>query len=98
MVLEAKVALGLGVPLTVLTMFISFFQGIIVNEEKTGAIAEAVVIFLGAMGIILAVGIITQAYRGVYVAATSFTVAHVAQIIWLLIRSRKQRRLLRESV
>jgi hypothetical protein len=97
MVLEAKVALGIGVPLAVLTMFISFFQGIIVNEEKTGAIAEAVVIFLAAMGIVLAVGIVTQAYRGVYVAATSFMLAHIAQVIWLLARSRKQRKVLREA-
>lgn len=98
MVIEAKVALGLGVPLAVLTMFISFFQGIIVNEEKTGAIAEAVVMFLVTMGIILVIGIVTQTFPGVYVAATSFTAAHITQIIWLLVRSRKQRRVLREGV
>ena len=98
MAADARVALALGLPLTFLTMFISFFQGIIVNEEKTGAIAEAVVIFLATMGIVLAVGIVTQAFRGVYVAATSFTLAHVAQIIWLMIRSRKRRIILREAI
>jgi hypothetical protein len=97
MVTEAQVALSLGLPLTFLTVLLCFLQGIIVNEEKTGAIAEAVVTFLAAMGVILAIGIVTQAFKGVYVAATSFTVAHVAQIIWLLIRSRKQRKLLREA-
>ena len=93
---DARVALGLGMPLAVLTMIISFYQGIIVHEEKTSAIAEAVVIFLTTMGIVLGIGIITQSFKGVFVAASAFTIAHVTQIVWLWLRSRKQRLLLRE--
>lgn len=96
MAYDARVALLFGMPLAVLTMFISFYQGIIVHEEKTSAIAEAVVIFLTAMGIVLGIGIITQSFKGVYVAASAFTIAHATQIIWLWLRSRKQRLFLRE--
>jgi len=96
-VFDARVALGLVTPLTILTIYISFLQGLIVNQEKTGAVAEAVVIFLVFMGVVLGIGIMTQAYHGIYIAATSFTVAHISQIIWLQVRSRNQRKLLRES-
>jgi hypothetical protein len=39
-------------------------------------------------------GIITEAYKGVYVASAAFTIAHLTQVVWLMWRSRKQRRLL----
>jgi hypothetical protein len=88
----ARQALAFGIPLGILSIFISFFQGIIVNDKRTRAIPEAVVMFLIAMGVILGIGIWTQAYQGVYVAAAAFTAAHVAQVAWLFWRSRKQRR------
>ncbi len=91
-VLMARTALALGIPLGILSIFISFFQGIIVNDKRTRAIPEAVVMFLAVMGIMLGIGVWTQAYQGVYVAAAAFTAAHVAQVLWLLLRSRRQRR------
>jgi len=93
-VVVARVALSLGIPLTFLQMYISFFQGIIVNQEKTGPVAEAVVLFLVSMCTILIIGVISGNYKGVYVASVSFTTAHIAQILWLLLRSRKNRKLL----
>ena len=87
----AVLTVFLGAPLPFISMYVSFFQGIIVNQEKTGIIAEAVIVFLIAMGVVLAYGLITKAYKGVYIASAAFTVAHLAQCLWLLFRSRKQR-------
>jgi len=87
----AILTLIFGMPLPFISMYISLFQGVIVNQEKTGIIAEAVIVFLIAMGVVLAYGLITKAYNGVYVASAAFTVAHLAQCLWLLFRSRKQR-------
>ncbi len=83
--------LAIGVPLTIISLFINFYQGIIVYFGKTRAVAEAVAIFLFVLGLILAFGIFTDAYLGVYVAVTAFTAAHLAQGVWLMVRSREQR-------
>ncbi len=84
-------ALAIGVPLTVISIYISYYQGIIVNQEKTGPVAEAVVLFLIVLSAILIMGVVTEAYKGVYVASAAYTAAHLAQAVWLVVRSRKQR-------
>jgi len=90
----ARFTLAFAVPLAILSVYISLFQGIIVQQEKTGPVAEAVVVFLIALGGVLITGVVTEVYKGVYVAAVGFTIAHFAQGLWLLIRSRKQRQTL----
>ena len=90
----ARITLAFAVPLAILSVYISLFQGIIVQQEKTGPVAEAVVVFLIALGAVLIAGVVTEAYKGVYVAAAGFTFAHLMQGLWLLIRSRKQRQVL----
>ena len=87
----ARLTLVLGLPLGVLSVYISFFQGIIVNREKTGPVAEAVVLFLIILTAILVTGVVTDFAKGVYVASGAFSAAHLAQALWLLVRSRKQR-------
>ncbi len=91
MVTTARMTLAFGIPLTVLSVYISLFQGMIVNKEKTGPVAEAVVIFLLSLGGILAVGVSTEVFKGVYVAVVAFTLAHLAQGVWLMLRSKKER-------
>lgn len=88
----AMTALAIGVPLTVISIYISYFQGIIVNKEKTGPVAEAVVMFLITLGGVLLTGVLMKTFKGVYVATVAFTAAHLAQALWLMFRSRKQRR------
>lgn len=90
----AVTALSIGVPLTFITIFISFFQGIIVKLERTGAVAEAVLAFLIALIAILVIGVVTDEFVGVYVASTAYTLAHLAQAVWLLLRSRSARQTL----
>lgn len=86
----AIITLVFGTPLPFISMHISLFQGVIVNKEKTGIIAESVIVFLLIMGVVLAIGVITKAYKGVYIASAEFTLAHMAQCLWLYLRSRKQ--------
>jgi len=93
----ARLALVLGLPLGVLSIYISFFQGIIVNREKTGPVAEAVIIFLITLSAILVTGVVTGFAKGVFVASGAFSIAHLTQALWLFFRSRKQRRLLANS-
>jgi hypothetical protein len=87
----ARLTLVLGLPLGVLSVYVSFFQGIIVNREKTGPVAEAVVLFLITLTAILLTGVVTDFAKGVYIASGAFSAAHLAQALWLLVRSRKQR-------
>jgi len=84
-------ALAIGVPLTVISIYISYFQGIIVHLEKTGPVAEAVVMFLIVLSAVLITGVLTDAFKGVYVASAAYTAAHLAQALWLLVRSGKHR-------
>ena len=88
----ARLALALGLPLTFLSMMISFYQGIIVHFEKTRPVAEAVVVFLLTMLLMLIAGVLSYAIKGVYVATAAFSLAHLMQALWLMMRSKKQRR------
>ena len=90
----ARLTLALGVPLAILSVYISLYQGIIVQQEKTGPVAEAVAVFLLVLAGVMITGVVTSPFKGVYMAAFGFTVAHLAQGVWLLFRSRKQRRAL----
>ncbi len=87
-----RVTLALGIPLGFLSVYISYYQGLIVNHTHTGAIAEAVTGFLISMIIILAIEVVTRSFKGVYVASAAFSIAHLAQMIWLMIRGNRQRR------
>jgi hypothetical protein len=90
-VITARMTLALGIPLTLFSIYISYFQGIIVYLEKTGPVAEAVVVFIIILGIILVAGVVTDLFQGVYVATAAFSTAHLAQALWLKLRSRKNR-------
>lgn len=92
MAATARVTLAMAVPLGLLSVYISLYQGIIVQQEKTGPVAEAVAMFLLVLAAVLIAGVISGMLKGVYVAVIGFTLAHLAQGLWLLFRSRKQRR------
>ena len=91
---SARLTLAIAVPLAILSVYISLYQGIIVQQEKTGPVAEAVAVFLLVLAGVMITGVVTAPFKGVYMAAFGFTVAHLAQGVWLLFRSRKQRRAL----
>lgn len=87
----AVTAMAISVPITLITIYISFFQGIIVHIGKTKPIAESVVIFLLSMGVVLVFGIIYQRIEGIYVAVGAFALAHLTQVVWLMVRSQHHR-------
>lgn len=88
----ARHALVLAIPITALSVYISLYQGIVVQQEKTKPVAEAVIIFLLTLTAIMVAGVISKSFMGVYVAAFGYTIAHMAQGLWLLFRSRRQRK------
>jgi len=83
-----RTALVMAIPLGVLNVYISYFQGFLVHRSTTRGVAEAVVAFLSAMLVILVAGVVLKVYKGIYVATAAFTVAHIIQTLWLGIRSR----------
>jgi hypothetical protein len=84
----SKAALWFALPAPALSVLQSFFQGILLNNEKTRGITESMIVFLFVAGAILWVGIATQAYVGVYVAWIAFSAGYLAQSAYLWLRSR----------
>lgn len=92
LIIAGRTALGVAIPLGVLSVYISYFQGFLVHRSTTRGVAEAVVAFLSAMLVVLGVGVVLNILLGIYVATAAFTLAHLIQALWLGIRSRNLRR------
>ena len=88
---SGRVALILAIPLGALSVYISYYQGFLVQRSTTGGVAEAVVAFLIGMVTVLIGGVVAQTFKGVHVAVVAFTAAHLIQAVWLWFRSRKVR-------
>ncbi len=93
-----RMGLILGFPIGALSVYISYYQGMIVHNSRTGAVAEAVFSFLLAMAVVLSLGVAWQSVKGVYVASAAFALAHFTQAVWLMVRTRRQRRALFSEV
>jgi hypothetical protein len=74
----------------------SWFQGAILNHEKTRGITEAVAVFIGSISIILWIGVRWNNIIGLYVGLSAYVVGMLAQTIWLWYRSRTALRIIRE--
>ncbi|MCW5818816.1 MAG: hypothetical protein KIT12_02805 [Trueperaceae bacterium] len=81
-------ALWFGALLPGLRILISWFQGVIMYSEQTRSIMESILIFLavGVAGLYLG-GTFTRV-AGIYVGIVAFSLAFVAQAVWLRHRSR----------
>ena len=66
----------------------SFYQGILLNSQKTRGITEAMGVFLVVAGFILALGILWQFQTGVTIVWVAFSVGSIAQYFYLSLRSR----------
>jgi hypothetical protein len=91
----AQSALWFALPNPGLNVFTSFFQGILLHSRKTRGITESVVIFLIITGSILWIGVISQIAEGVHVAWLAFSLGFFAQTLYLWVRSRPERKLLK---
>lgn len=91
-VVIARNALALSIPLSILSFYIHLYQGVIVKSEKTREVPEAVTAFMLSLALFLIIGMLLGSIKGVYVASAAYTIAHLAQGLWLWLRSRKERR------
>jgi hypothetical protein len=84
--------LWLMLPSPALIAMQSWYQGTILNSRRTRAITEAIVIFLATCGAVLGIGVIRGKGTGLYVGLAAYTLARIAQTVWLWLRSRQPMR------
>lgn len=85
----AHTAFWLALPLPVLSVLVSWYQGAIVYSEKTRAIPESLLIFFVAVLVFLAIGVAWMEYPGIVIGMAVFSLATLAQTFWLFVRSRR---------
>jgi hypothetical protein len=85
----ALIAFWIGIPLPLLTVLQSWFQGAIVFSKKTRSITESVTIFLVVIILVLMAGIFRSKTAGVYFGISALVAGTSAQVLWMYIRSRK---------
>jgi hypothetical protein len=83
-----QLALWIALPVPALNALQSWFQGILVNSERTRGVTEAVVISLTISLVGLYLGIRANDIEGLYVAWGAFMLGSVGQAAWLWLRSR----------
>ena len=85
-----------AIPTAGLAVIQSWYQGTILYGGRTRGITEAVVIFLTIITALLWAGVTWGQVTGLYWTLASFTIALLAQTIWLWYRSRPEERLVLE--
>ncbi len=85
----ALIAFWIGIPLPLLTVFQSWFQGAILFSKKTRSIPESVAIFLTVIILVLMSGIFLSKSAGVYFGISALVAGTSAQVFWMYVRSRK---------
>lgn len=83
----ASAALWLALPIPGCRALQSWFQGKLVVARKTGAVTEAVVVFFVVCAGVLGLGV-AQQWRGIEVVLIGFSLARIAQTVWLAVRAR----------
>ena len=77
-----------GLPMPLMSVLQSWYQGTILYSGKTKGIPESMAIFLVTVLIILGVGVALGKYVGLYVGLIGFSMANITQTFWLWVRSR----------
>ncbi|HVR36211.1 MAG TPA: hypothetical protein VMS21_10220, partial [Methylomirabilota bacterium] len=80
--------------LPALTVWLSWYQGILLQSHRTRAITESVVLFLVICVAVLAAGVMWGTVSGLYVGMVALTLGAFAQGLWQGVRSREVRRAL----
>src|SRR5690606_34180789 len=75
--------LWLGLLVPGLRLLTSWYQGVIIHAQRTRAVLESVLVFLGAGAVVLGAGAAWGAVTGLYVGVVGLTVAMLAQAAWL---------------
>ena len=85
----ARLGAWLAIPLPAISVMQSWFQGAILHSRRTGAITEAVIIYLLVSLITLFLGIVWGKVTGLYIGLSSIVLSSLAQTVWLWLRSRQ---------
>lgn len=84
----AQSSLWLALLLPAFSVFQSFYQGALVHARRTRGVTEAMVIALIVSSAILWAGVAWGQIAGLYIAQAAFTLGGLAQMLWLMARSR----------
>lgn len=84
----AQNGLWIAVLMPTFSVLQSWFQGNLLHSQKTGAISEAVLIFLLTIGIVLGIGIAWNQITGLYIGLAAYVLGYGTQNVWLWFRSR----------
>lgn len=82
----ARIALLVALLVPAMRAVQSWLQGALVFARRTLAMTESIVVFLLVTGIVLMVGITTQAATGLYFAMVAYVLGMAAQTAWLAYR------------
>jgi hypothetical protein len=84
----AKTSLWLALPGPALAALQSWYQGALLYDRRTRRITQAVVIYLVTNSAVLWAGAAWGKATGIYIALAAYTLAGIAQILWLWTASR----------
>ena len=85
----ARTAIWVPMLAPAISVFQSWYQGILVSTHRTRNITEAVAIYLGVAGAIFGTGIAWAGAPGIFVGVTGTVVGMTAQTAWLGFRARR---------
>jgi len=85
----ARLTAWIALPLPILSVLQSWYQGIILHSHRTRAITEAVVAYIVVNVFVLSLGIVWGRVSGIYVGMAAMVFGTIIQTFWLWFRSRK---------
>jgi hypothetical protein len=98
LVVLAKAAIWLALPMPALAVLQSWFQGAILVGRRTRGVPESVMVFFGTALVVLGIGVAAGRWTGLFVSIIGFMLASFTQMAWLWFRSRPVLERLRAGV
>lgn len=86
--LMARTSLWIGLPLPLLSVLQSWYQGAILYGRQTRAVTQAVVFYLAATALLLSIGVVWGKLTGLFVGMGVMSLCMALQTAWLWQRSR----------
>jgi hypothetical protein len=84
----ARAGLWFALPIPAMSVYQSWYQGVILHSRRTRAITEAVVIYLVTVAAMLWFGVLSDVWIGLFVGLAAMSISMVLQTRWLWWRSR----------
>ena len=80
----AKTSLWIGVLFPALTVFVHWYQGILMNRHRTRGVTEATGILMGVVSIVLFFGVAWGQVSGLILWLVAIGIGATVQIFWLM--------------